>query len=97
MRTLIGGLLFLALPLSGCSDDPTRRLAECKVRAIELYRPPAIETQWANEPLSYVHNCMLAAGYRLEETFSHCVGIADVTSASCWYQNTWLQRLLRAL
>jgi hypothetical protein len=48
--------------LFGCSDATQKDMAYCKVKAMEIYRPPAIESEWGSEPLAYVFQCMLASG-----------------------------------
>jgi len=52
-----------ALVLCGPSLNTEQDLAKCKLKAIELYRPPADEGEWKGEPLVYLRTCMRAAGY----------------------------------
>lgn len=67
-----------ALTLCGFSEGAERDLAQCKLKAIELYRPPAAVGEWKPEPLMYVHTCMVGcpgpsrrdAGTKL--TCQHC-------------------------
>jgi hypothetical protein len=64
-RTLI---VVMAAVAVARSDNRQHNLARCKARVVELYRPPADEREWKRAPLIYLHECMMASGYRLNTT-----------------------------
>ena len=80
-RTLI---VVMAAVAVACSDNRQHDLARCKARVVELYRPPADEREWKREPLIYLHECMMASGYRLNTTEGGCVKVAAAVLPSCW-------------
>ena len=76
--------------LCGFSDSAERDLARCKLKAIELYRPPADEGSWKLEPLVYVRTCMEAAGYQWNQQDADCAYGAGSTFdwtfvGRCWH------------
>jgi hypothetical protein len=75
-----------ALALCGASsDDKERDLAKCKLRAIELYRPPGDEGEWKSEALVYLRTCMRAAGYWWDDQSSDCSSMLDRSFfQKCW-------------
>ena len=75
-----------ALVLCGPSLNTEQDLAKCKLKAIELYRPPADEGEWKGEPLVYLRTCMRAAGYWWNETSPDCSSTLDRTFLPrCWH------------
>src|SRR6187200_596762 len=76
-----------ALALCGASSDDTERdLAKCRLKAIELYRPPADEGEWKGEPLVYMRTCMRAAGYWWDDQSPNCSSMLDRTLfPRCWH------------
>lgn len=71
---------------SGNFDNKDHDLAKCKLKAIELYRPPADEDEWKGEPLVYLRTCMRAAGYWWNETSPDCSSTLDRTFLPrCWH------------
>jgi hypothetical protein len=79
--------LVSALALSGASsDNREQNLAKCKLRAVQLYRPPADEGDWQAEPLAYVRTCMRAAGYWWDAESPDCSSMLDKTFfPRCWH------------
>jgi len=85
---MVARVLFVvavALTSAACSDNREENLARCKAKAIELYHPPADEREWKREPLIYVHECMMASGYRLNTKKRDCMKVAAAAMPSCWY------------
>ena len=75
-----------ALVLCGPFLNTEQELAKCKLKAIELYRPPADEGEWKGEPLVYLRTCMRAAGYWWNETSPDCSSTLDRTFLPrCWH------------
>jgi len=71
---------------SGNFGDKDRDLAKCKLKAIELYQPPADEGEWKSEPLVYVRTCMRAAGYWWDVQNRDCSSMLDRTFLPrCWH------------
>ena len=74
---VFSAVVALIVPTLLLAQDKSALLANCKVKAIELYRPSG-EYIRASE---YVVTCMIAAGYRIDPTKeSACYGwptIAD--------------------
>jgi hypothetical protein len=83
--TVVGFVSALAL-CAGSLDKKDQDLAKCKLRAIELYRPPADEAAWSGEPLAYLRTCMRATGYWWNDQSSDCSSMLDRTFfPRCWH------------
>jgi hypothetical protein len=77
-------MLLVAVPIAviGCSKDVGRDMANCKVKAMEAYKPASVETD--DRAAQYVLNCMLAAGYQLTSVCMNASNPAGWTYFSCY-------------
>ena len=76
--------VLVAIAIAGCSDSKQQDLARCKLKAIELHRSPTDDSEWCREPLLYIHQGMIASGYRLNISEKECVRIASAVLLACW-------------
>jgi hypothetical protein len=81
-RTIVAVLV--AIAMVGCSDSKQQDLARCKLKAIEIHRSASEDSKWSREPLLYVHQCMIASGYRLNIDEKKCVQIDSTVLIACW-------------
>jgi hypothetical protein len=90
LRWVLYWIALATLLLAGCSDNTAKDLETCKIKTIERYKPPGPEATWDHEPLTYVRNCMEAAGYKVDLSAKNERGLPlcnDPPGAlllSCW-------------
>ena len=93
-RNIVSGDVALVI-LVGCSENVEKDLAQCEVKAMELFKPTGGQSDWGIEPTTYVDSCMRAAGYSMDFTSGKCRATHPTYSWDCWYKETWFSSLTR--
>jgi hypothetical protein len=90
LRWVLYWIALATLLQAGCSDNTAKDLETCKMKTIERYKPPGPEATWDHEPLTYLRNCMGAAGYKVdlsakdERGLPLCNDPPGALLLSCW-------------